>query len=172
MELCVVKRRVLQIYKIGEFLQMKKVSTMDAFSRRTKQTCLLYNKEIPLHDGAIFVIRHNRNLCLADHNQYKLIHVDPINTIPLIPTPQEPASPPAASTMLSGSAQLVPRPVAAVIKSDEFLMVSGSASNHILLLLCITVLCTPDGVLNPFSCVCWTMNTNDWYILRCPWDRY
>ncbi|KAI8342937.1 CNH domain-containing protein [Chlamydoabsidia padenii] len=107
-ELCVVKRRVLQIYKIGEFLQMK--------------------KEIPLHDGAIFVIRYNRNLCLADHNQYKLINVDPINTIPLIPTPQEPTSP--SSGILSSHSQLVPRPVAAVIKSDEFLMVSGSASNQ------------------------------------------
>ncbi|SAM07114.1 hypothetical protein [Absidia glauca] len=108
MELCVVKRRVVQIYKIGEFLQMK--------------------KEIPLHDGAIFVIRHSRSLCLADHTQYKLIHVDPINTIPLIPTPQEPVSPPVASGMLSSSSQqLVPRPVAAVVKADEFLMVSANA---------------------------------------------
>ncbi|CAO3595317.1 unnamed protein product [Absidia cylindrospora] len=110
-ELCVVRRRVLQIYKMGEFLHMK--------------------KEIPLHDGAIFVIRYNRNLCLADYNQYKLIHVDPINTIPLIPTPQEPASPSTSSSgMLINNTPLVPRPVAAVIKSDEFLMVSGSASNQ------------------------------------------
>jgi hypothetical protein len=124
----------------------------------------LYTKEIPLHDGAIFVIRHSRSLCLADHTQYKLIHVDPIKTIPLIPTPQEPVSPPAASGMLSSSSpQLVPRPVAAVVKADEFLMVSASASNHILFTFKSILMSLV--ILNP-------MNTNDWYILRCPWKRY
>ncbi|KAI8093371.1 uncharacterized protein BX664DRAFT_357822 [Halteromyces radiatus] len=109
-ELCVVKRRVMQIYKMGEFLQMK--------------------KEIPIHDGAIFVIRHSRSLCLADYQQYKLINIDPVNIIPLIPTPHEAVSPSLSSGMLSTTPQMVPKPVAAVVKTDEFLVVSGSASNQ------------------------------------------
>ncbi|CAO3630338.1 unnamed protein product [Cunninghamella echinulata] len=104
-ELCVVKRRVMQIFKLGEFLQLK--------------------KEIPLSDGGIFAIRYNRTLCLADVQQYKLINVDLVTTIPLIPTPTEPISSSNASNILSSNIQVIPKPLAAVVKSDEFLMVSG-----------------------------------------------
>ncbi|KAI9308017.1 hypothetical protein BJ944DRAFT_260999 [Cunninghamella echinulata] len=109
-ELCVVKRRVMQIFKLGEFLQLK--------------------KEIPLSDGGIFAIRYNRTLCLADVQQYKLINVDLVNTIPLIPTPTEPISSSNTSNILSSNSQVIPKPLAAVVKSDEFLMVSGSPNNH------------------------------------------
>ncbi|KAJ8655866.1 hypothetical protein O0I10_008530 [Lichtheimia ornata] len=102
-ELCVVKRRVLQIYKVGELVQIK--------------------KEMPLPDGAITLARHGRNLCLADYNHYKLINLLMPNPTPLIPTPQVTISSP---TMLGAGSQTVPKPVLTVIRPDEFLVVSGS----------------------------------------------
>jgi hypothetical protein len=42
MELCVVKRRVVQIYKIGEFLQMKKVSTTTLCNRAQQPFFFVY----------------------------------------------------------------------------------------------------------------------------------
>ncbi|KAI7847334.1 hypothetical protein BDC45DRAFT_542029 [Circinella umbellata] len=110
-ELCIVKRRVLQILKIGELVQMK--------------------KELPLPDGAIAIVRHSRNLCLADIQNYKLINLQLPNPTPLIPTPQVDisSSPPSMTTsMLSTGSQKVPRPVLTVIKQDEFLVVSGNVS--------------------------------------------
>ena len=90
---------------------------------------------MPLPDGAIAIVRHSRNLCLADIYNYKLINLQLPNPTPLIPTPQvaiSSSSPPMATSMLSTGPQMVPRPVLTVIKQDEFLVVSGnvSANNH------------------------------------------
>ncbi|KAI8139926.1 hypothetical protein BJV82DRAFT_625529 [Fennellomyces sp. T-0311] len=111
-ELCIVKRRVLQVLKIGELVHTK--------------------KELPLPDGAITITRHSRNLCLADFSNYKLINLQMPNPTPLIPTPQVPAFSSPPTSMLGSGPQMVPRPVLAVIKADEFLVVSGniSANNH------------------------------------------
>ncbi|KAI9323408.1 hypothetical protein BX666DRAFT_56103 [Dichotomocladium elegans] len=104
-ELCVAKRRVLQIYKIGEHVQMK--------------------KEMPLPDGAITLARHGRYVCLADHYNYKLIDLVIPNPIALVPTPQVAISSPT----VRGNTQMVPRPVLTVIRPNEFLVVSGSISS-------------------------------------------
>jgi hypothetical protein len=68
-------------------------------------------------------------LCLADSQIYKLINLQQSSVTLLIPTPQIPVTSP---TLLLGSGtQLVPRPLVAVVKKDEFLVVSGSADNQI-----------------------------------------
>ncbi|ORX54477.1 hypothetical protein DM01DRAFT_1321815 [Hesseltinella vesiculosa] len=108
-ELCIVKRRSMQLYKLGEFLQ--------------------YKKDIPLQDSAISITRYGKLFCLADVHEYKLISDEPVAIMPLIPTPREPASPASPSQSLLGNS-LVPRPVAAVVKPGEFLLVSGSANDQ------------------------------------------
>ncbi|KAI9472064.1 MAG: CNH domain-containing protein [Benjaminiella poitrasii] len=71
-ELCVIKRRAIQLYKIGgESMHLK--------------------KELPLADGARTLTRHRRILCLADAHMYKLINLQQSSVTPLLPTP--PANP-------------------------------------------------------------------------------
>lgn len=68
-------------------------------------------------------------ICLADNHQYKLINLQQSSVTLLIPTPQVPVTSP---TLLGGSGtQLVPRPLIAVVKKDEFLVVSGNADSQI-----------------------------------------
>lgn len=68
-------------------------------------------------------------LCLADSQIYKLINLKQSSVTLLIPTPQVPVTSP---NMLIGSGtQLVPRPLVAVVKKDEFLVVSGNADSQI-----------------------------------------
>ncbi|KAL4211163.1 vacuolar sorting protein 39 domain 2-domain-containing protein [Rhizopus microsporus] len=102
-ELIVVKRRALQIYKVGESMYLK--------------------RELPLTEGAITLTRYGRILCLADHQNYKLINLQQSSVTMLIPTPQVPATTP---TLLLGS-QLIPKPLMAVVRKDEFLVVSGGS---------------------------------------------
>ncbi|CEG63955.1 hypothetical protein RMATCC62417_01017 [Rhizopus microsporus] len=102
-ELIVVKRRALQIYKVGESMYLK--------------------RELPLTEGAITLTRYGRILCLADHQNYKLINLQQSSVTMLIPTPQVPAT---TSTLLLGS-QLIPKPLMAVVRKDEFLVVSGGS---------------------------------------------
>ncbi|KAI8346357.1 hypothetical protein EDC96DRAFT_521434 [Choanephora cucurbitarum] len=104
-ELTVVKRRSVQIYKIGESMYLK--------------------KELPLSETAITVTRHSRMLCLADQQSYKLIDLQQSNVFTLIPTPQIPI----ASPTLLGS-QLLPCPLVSVVRKDEFLLVSGGSDNQ------------------------------------------
>ncbi|GAN02424.1 transforming growth factor-beta receptor-associated protein 1 isoform X1 [Mucor ambiguus] len=106
-ELAVIKRRAIQIYKIGESMHLK--------------------KELPLTDGAIALTRHSRILCLADAQNYKLINLQQSSVTLLIPTPQVPVTSP---TLLGSGTQLVPRPLVAVVRKDEFLVVSGSSSDN------------------------------------------
>ncbi|CAO0793490.1 unnamed protein product [Mucor circinelloides] len=106
-ELSVIKRRAIQIYKIGESMHLK--------------------KELPLADGAIALTRHSRILCLADTQNYKLINLQQSSVTLLIPTPQVPVTSP---TLLGSGTQLVPRPLVAVVRKDEFLVVSGSSSDN------------------------------------------
>ncbi|GAA5809917.1 hypothetical protein MFLAVUS_003332 [Mucor flavus] len=106
-ELSVVKRRAIQIYKIGESMHLK--------------------KEIPLVDGAITLTRHSKILCLADHQIYKLINLQQSSVTNLIPTPQVAVSSP---TLLLGSGTQ-PYPLVAVVKQDEFLVVSGNSDSQI-----------------------------------------
>ncbi|KAI8640536.1 vacuolar sorting protein 39 domain 2-domain-containing protein [Parasitella parasitica] len=106
-ELSVIKRRAIQIYKIGESMHLK--------------------KELPLIDGAIALTRHSRILCLADAQNYKLINLQQSSVTLLIPTPQVSATSP---TLLRSATQLVPRPLVAVVRKDEFLVVSGSSDNQ------------------------------------------
>ncbi|KAK4513889.1 uncharacterized protein ATC70_005896 [Mucor velutinosus] len=106
-ELAVIKRRAIQIYKIGESMHLK--------------------KELPLADGAIALTRHSRILCLADTQNYKLINLQQSSVTLLIPTPQVPVTSP---TLLGSGTQLVPRPLVAVVRKDEFLVVSGSSSDN------------------------------------------
>ncbi|KAI9031812.1 hypothetical protein CLU79DRAFT_730299 [Phycomyces nitens] len=101
-ELCVVKRRVIQVLKIGELAHLK--------------------KELPLPDGAIMITRYNSNLCLADSQNYKMINLEQPFTIKLCNTPKIVVSP-SGSTYL-GSSSPVSRPVATVVKENEFLVVS------------------------------------------------
>lgn len=91
-------------------------------------------QELPLPDGAITLVWHGRNICLADVHIYKLINLQLSNATPLFPIPQFPASPSSASSMLSSAPQMMPRPVLTFIKPDEFLVISGSVNNHILFL--------------------------------------
>jgi hypothetical protein len=105
-ELIVVKRRAIQIYKIGESMHLK--------------------KELPLAEGALTLTRHGRTLCLADTMNYKLINLQQSSVTLLIPTPQVPINSPS----LLGGTQLVPKPLVAVVKQDEFLVVSGSPDNQ------------------------------------------
>ncbi|KAI8384808.1 uncharacterized protein BYT42DRAFT_603782 [Radiomyces spectabilis] len=108
--LCVIKRRAIQIYKIGETMQLK--------------------KELPLADGALTVTRHSRHLCLADTQQYKLVNLQVSIATPLIPTPQVPTSPSTSSSLLGSGTHTIPRPIVAVVKEGEFLVVSGSVNNQ------------------------------------------
>ncbi|KAI8988123.1 hypothetical protein BDF20DRAFT_970210 [Mycotypha africana] len=107
-ELVVVKRRTMQIYKIGETVHLK--------------------KEMPLSDNAITVTRYGRMVCLADHQEYKLIHLKQATVTPLTPIPRVPAT----STLSGGASNssLVPCPKVAVVKKDEFVIVNGSADNQ------------------------------------------
>lgn len=106
-ELTVIKRRAIQIYKIGESMHIK--------------------KELPLVDGAIALTRHSKMLCLADSQIYKLINLKQSSVTLLTATPQIPAT---SSTLLLGSG-LVPRPLVMVVKKDEFLIVSGGFDSPI-----------------------------------------
>jgi hypothetical protein len=82
-----------------------------------------------LQEGAITLTRHSKMICLADNHIYKLINLQLSSVTLLIPTPQVPVTSP---TLLLGSGtQLVSRPLVAVVKQDEFLVVSGSADNQI-----------------------------------------
>ncbi|KAL9546656.1 hypothetical protein MBANPS3_006557 [Mucor bainieri] len=101
-ELAVIKRRAIQIYKIGESMHLK--------------------KELPLADGAIALTRHSRILYLADAHNYKLINLQQSSVTLLIPTPQVPVK-------TTTGTQLVPRPLVAVVRKDEFLVVSGSSAD-------------------------------------------
>ncbi|KAG1464110.1 hypothetical protein G6F46_003095 [Rhizopus delemar] len=113
-ELVVVKKRAIQIYKIGESMHIK--------------------RELPLTDGAITLTRYGHILFLADHQTYKLINLHQSSVTPLMPTPQIPS---ASSTLLLGS-QLIARPLVAVVKKGEFLMVSGgSASGNQAIGICV-----------------------------------
>lgn len=78
-------------------------------------------------DGAITLTRHSRILCLADAQNYKLINLQQSSVTLLIPTPQVPVTSP---TLLGSGIQLVPRPLVAVVRKDEFLVVSGSSDNQ------------------------------------------
>jgi hypothetical protein len=80
-----------------------------------------------LVDGAITLTRHSRILCLADSQMYKLINLQQSSVTSLIPTPQVSITSP---TLLGSGTQLVPRPLVAVVRQDEFLVVSGSAENQ------------------------------------------
>ncbi|KAG1471819.1 hypothetical protein G6F56_001908 [Rhizopus delemar] len=100
-ELVVVKKRAIQIYKIGESMHLK--------------------RELPLADGAITLTRYGHMLCLADNQTYKLINLNQSSLTPLIRTPQIPTT---SSTLLLGS-QLIAKPLVAVVKKDEFLIVDG-----------------------------------------------
>lgn len=60
-------------------------------------------------------------LCLADNQTYKLINLNQSSLTPLIRTPQIPTT---SSTLLLGS-QLIAKPLVAVVKKDEFLIVDG-----------------------------------------------
>jgi hypothetical protein len=66
-------------------------------------------------------------LCLADTQNYKLINLQQSSVTLLIPTPQVPVTSP---TLLGSGTQLVPRPLVAVVRKDEFLVVSGSSDNQ------------------------------------------
>ncbi|KAI8994624.1 hypothetical protein BDB01DRAFT_846646 [Pilobolus umbonatus] len=103
-EIAVVKRRNVHIYKIGESMHLK--------------------KELPLADGAITITRYGRIICLADSHIYKLIDLQIPSITLLIPTPQIPVS-----SKLTGT-QMIPRPILTVVRKDEFLVVSGTADNH------------------------------------------
>ncbi|KAI7897305.1 vacuolar sorting protein 39 domain 2-domain-containing protein [Mucor mucedo] len=105
-ELSVIKRRAIQIYKIGESMHLK--------------------KEIPLPDGALTLTRHSKIICLADSQIYKLINLQQSFVTELIPTPQVSVTP----TLLLGSGTQ-PRPLVAVVKQDEFLLVSGNEEGQI-----------------------------------------
>ncbi|KAL0078710.1 hypothetical protein F4703DRAFT_1796795 [Phycomyces blakesleeanus] len=110
-ELCVVKRRVVQVLKIGEHAHLR--------------------KELPLPDGAIMITRYNRNLCLADAQNYKMINLEQSSAITLCNTPKIAVSP-SGSTYL-GSHNPVSRPVATVVKEDEFLVppyIAALLRNH------------------------------------------
>ncbi|CAO3664445.1 unnamed protein product [Umbelopsis vinacea] len=110
-KLCVIKRRIIQLYKIGELVQLK--------------------KELPLPNGAITVARHGHNLCLADTNQYRLVNLQLSSATSLIPTPQSISGPQPASPQSPGG--FIPKPLIAVVGDAEFLVVSGNVNNHILL---------------------------------------
>jgi hypothetical protein len=84
-------------------------------------------QELPLVDGAITLTRHSRILCLADSQIYKLINLQQSSVTLLIPTPQVSITSP---TLLGSGTQLVARPLVAVVRKDEFLVVSGSAENQ------------------------------------------
>ncbi|KAI7862980.1 hypothetical protein BDF14DRAFT_1745752 [Spinellus fusiger] len=109
-ELCVVKRRVVQVLKIGELVQLK--------------------KELPLPDGAIMITRYSCNLCLADAKFYRMIDLQQSTAISLCSTPR--ITPTTTASTYLGSPQLVARPVATVVKEDEFLVVSTMLPDHIL----------------------------------------
>lgn len=78
-------------------------------------------------DGAITLTRHSKILCLADHQIYKLINLQQSSVTNLIPTPQVAVSSP---TLLLGSGTQ-PYPLVAVVKQDEFLVVSGNSDSQI-----------------------------------------
>ncbi|KAI9279180.1 hypothetical protein BY458DRAFT_64390 [Sporodiniella umbellata] len=62
-------------------------------------------------------------LCLADHQSYKLINLSLSSLTPLTQTPQMPS---ASANLILGS-QLIARPLVAVVKKDEFLIVDGGS---------------------------------------------
>lgn len=77
-------------------------------------------------DGAITLTRHGKILCLADNQIYKIINLQQSSVTNLIPIPQVASSPP--SLLGSGTH---PCPLVAVVKQDEFLMVSGTSDSQI-----------------------------------------
>lgn len=64
---------------------------------------------------------------MADTQNYKLINLQQSSVTLLIPTPQVSVTSP---TLLGSGTQLVPRPLVAVVRKDEFLVVSGSSDNQ------------------------------------------
>ncbi|RUP14376.1 hypothetical protein BC936DRAFT_139679 [Jimgerdemannia flammicorona] len=104
-KLCVVKRRSIQLYKIGELMTME--------------------GEIPLNDGAITITRHSTHLCLADNQLYKIIDPQKGHMTPLVPTPQG-----AIPTGSIGGSLSSPKPIVTVVTEGEFLVVGGSGGNN------------------------------------------
>ncbi|CAM0141457.1 hypothetical protein VKS41_003834 [Umbelopsis sp. WA50703] len=107
-KLCVIKRRMIQLYKIGELVQLK--------------------KEVPLPNGAITVARHRHNLCLADMHQYKLVNLQLSTATALIPTPQSISGSQGSTPQSPGT--FIPKPLIAVVGDGEFLVVSGNVNNQ------------------------------------------
>ncbi|KAJ3021163.1 transforming growth factor, beta receptor associated protein 1 [Thoreauomyces humboldtii] len=66
-------------------------------------------KEWPLSDGAVMMVRHGLRICAADANEYKLIFLDTGDSVPLFPYDRN-----------------LQKPVAAVYNEGEFLLVTAT----------------------------------------------
>ncbi|KAJ3085395.1 transforming growth factor, beta receptor associated protein 1, partial [Quaeritorhiza haematococci] len=89
MQISVGKRRVLQCLEVGDTVSLQ--------------------KELPLSDGAVHMVRFNETICAADYQTYKLVSTTTGETFPLFPYDRN-----------------AMRPLIVVIQEGEFLLVTAT----------------------------------------------
>ncbi|KAJ3297721.1 transforming growth factor, beta receptor associated protein 1 [Borealophlyctis nickersoniae] len=87
--LSIAKRRSMLCVQIGDSLSL--------------------DKEVPLLEGAISMVRFGPHVCAADQQQYKMVHIETGDNIPLFPYDR-----------------VIMRPVIAAISQREFLLVTAT----------------------------------------------
>ncbi|PVU92235.1 hypothetical protein BB559_003782 [Furculomyces boomerangus] len=114
--MCVAKRQVLQVYRIG--------------------TRLTIEKEIPLKFGAVTLCHSGKYVCMADIKSYKIINLEfPEQPLELIPIPGIYTDPE------TGKKTKPSRPKVAVVGQDEFLFVTVSVQES----ACLGVIVAATG---------------------------
>ncbi|EIN08198.1 hypothetical protein PUNSTDRAFT_52658 [Punctularia strigosozonata HHB-11173 SS5] len=95
-DLCIIKRTSITLYQLRERL--------------------LYQKDIPLPQGATVARRIGRHLCVADKEFYNMINLEEASLFPFMPISQAPDSGPI-------------KPLITVIGENEFLVVSWTGAS-------------------------------------------